>query len=427
MIANSNEMKTKLEKMAGDVFDRNQVRWGDLFFHMPAVGAYQSMFAWDSGWHAIALSLFSPDLAFKELESVFSFQLENGLVPHEARIEGMGKSETLFRKLLIKSVFIQFDSQGRSRLIDPPSYLLAAEIVYNRTKDSRILRLLPSMLKCLEYLMRERTPLGDDLICIIHPWESGTDAAPYFDGACRVDVRQPSWFIRYAVAYLKQLKEIERLGWDCIRILKKGAFAFQDVGMNGLAAAGAMSVSRLFAISGDIANAEKCRSIAERIINACNEHLWDDQRAFYFPRWLRPEPEKIFRTCLNGLMPLLSGIAPDERAREILDRYVASSSHFACSHGVQFNSESEADLKWFRDSMLWRGPCIWISMNWAAAEAASIYGRKDVAGEITDKTAKLIAENGFHEYYDPCTGRGKGAFMFTWPALVLDMLERHGG
>jgi hypothetical protein len=419
-------MVSNLEKQARDVFDKNLVKWRGLTFHQPAPGSYQSFFAWDSGWHAIALSVIDPELAYKELQAVFAFQLENGLVPHEARIEGLGEKESFFRKMLIKSVFVQFDSLGRSRLIDPPSYLIAAEIVYNRTKDARILKLLPSMLKCLEYLMKDRALLNDNLVCIVHPWEAGTDAAPYFDGACGVDVRKPSWFLKYAFAYLRQLKEIARLGWDGKRAFKNRAFVFQDVGMNGLVAAGAMAVSRLFSAAGDEANSIKCKGMATVIIDTCEDLLWDETRGFYYPRWLKPEPVSVFRSCLNGVMPLLSGLISKDRAERVISGYINSTDHFACDYGVQFNSAKEQDLKWFKDSMLWRGPCIWISMNWAAAEAASIYGRADVASAITAKTAGLIAKNGYHEFYDPETGQGKGAGTFTWPALVLDMIERHG-
>ena len=33
---------------------------------------------------------------------------------------------------------------------------------------------------------------------------------------------------------------------------------------------------------------------------------------------------------------------------------------------------------------------------------------------------------GFYEFYDPATGQGGGAPGFTWPGLVLDMIDRHG-
>ena len=75
---------------------------------------------------------------------------------------------------------------------------------------------------------------------------------------------------------------------------------------------------------------------------------------------------------------------------------------------------------------LWRGPCIWISMNWIAARAAARVGRTDVARYITLRTAQLVDRTGFREFYNPHTGEGGGATGFTWPALVLDMIETYG-
>jgi len=75
---------------------------------------------------------------------------------------------------------------------------------------------------------------------------------------------------------------------------------------------------------------------------------------------------------------------------------------------------------------LWRGSCIWINMNWMVARSARVYGRQDIAREITRRTALMIDRHGFREYYRPRTGKGVGAMNFTWPALVLPMIEEHG-
>ena len=54
----------------------------------------------------------------------------------------------------------QFDEKNRSYFIDPPSFLVAAEVLYNRTKDKRVLDLLPSMEACVNYLLEKRKSLG---------------------------------------------------------------------------------------------------------------------------------------------------------------------------------------------------------------------------------------------------------------------------
>jgi hypothetical protein len=85
-----------LEKQARDLFDRNLVSWQDLMFHQPAPGAYQSLFAWDSGWHAIALSVIDPELACKELQAIFAFELEKGFHEFYDPETGKGNGAGMF-------------------------------------------------------------------------------------------------------------------------------------------------------------------------------------------------------------------------------------------------------------------------------------------------------------------------------------------
>jgi hypothetical protein len=51
----------------------------------------------------------------------------------------------------------------------------------------------------------------------------------------------------------------------------------------------------------------------------------------------------------------------------------------------------------------------------------------ELARTIEDRSAALIEQHGFREYYDPYTGEGFGAHAFSWTALVLNMLADHEG
>ena len=419
-------LRGQLEEKSRAVLAKNLIETAGMLFHQPAPGLYQSLFAWDSGWHIIALSILDPELAFRELETLLSFQHADGSIPHEVRIKGLEKTETLLRRIYVCHVGGQFDGEGRSRFIDPPSYLLAAEFLYRRTADRRILALLPKLRRCLDYLTEERNLFGDGLVAILHPWESGTDNAPVYDIPCGIDIRRPWWPLTYEMVYTRYLKRLIEAGWNPHTIIRDKGFVFEDVGMNGLTAAGALALARLYRAAGDEVSASVCDHKARIIIAACEQILWNDKRGFFYPRWNLEHPKQSFRTCLNGMAPLLTGLVDPAKADRVFDVYLASPRHFACKGGVAFNSRSEEDLVFFPNLMLWRGPCMWISMNWIAAEAAAVYGKHGLASDITAKTARLIAENGFREYYDPYTGKGMGAQDFTWPTLVVDMIDRHG-
>jgi hypothetical protein len=124
----------------------------------------------------------------------------------------------------------------------------------------------------------------------------------------------------------------------------------------------------------------------------------------------------------------MTGLVSPKKAMRVIDGYLLSPRHFATRWLVPYNSRSELEPErvGFRNQRLWRGPCIWISMNWIAARAAARVGRPDVARYITLRTAQLIGRTGFREFYDPRTGEGGGTTGFTWPALVLDMIDAYG-
>ncbi len=425
----SSSLQERLTCQAREVYERNRVDLDGLQFHQPALGSYESIYGWDSGWCMIAAAAFDPEVGIRELEALFSFQFEDGRVPHEARLEELGGSESLFRRFYIWLVRSQFDDRGRSRMIDPPSYLIGACMLYRQTKDQRILDLLPKMQRCLDYLTIRRDLFGDGLVSIIHPWESGCDMAPYFDEVAGVNVAKFGWQLKYEHYYRAIMQKLGEHDWNPDAVARRREFVFEDVGFNGLTAAGALALAELWQAAGEQARADSCSAAARRINDGCEEHLWDEQRGFFYPRW-RDHcwnfTRRSYRTCLNGVAPLVTGLVSRDKAERVIDEYIDSEEHFATPWGISFNSFVEEDLHKFRNQMLWRGPCIWMNMNWMAAEAAARYGRQDLARVITNRSARLIEMNGFREFYNPHTGEGGGAKNFTWPGLIVDMMQRHG-
>jgi len=426
--AELDRLAANLRDAAAQLSNRNWVEGSRGGFHMPSATHYCSLFAWDSGWQIIGLGAVQPERAIQELQTVFALQHESGAVPHEVRFPELSHREGLTRRGLLWLLRSQFDEWGRSRFIDPPSFLVAAEVLWERTRDPRILELLPAMQACLDYLTGPRDMFGDGLVSIIHPWESGCDSAPIFEAPLGVDrIRFGRGALREWCG-LRLLWQLDGHRWDLASFAGAGGFACEDLGTNGLCAAGALSMAVLYQAAGQSVPAANCRATAERMCEAMERVLWDDARGFFFPRYDPRDPKLSFRTCNSGLAPLMTGLVSPEKAMRVIDGHLLSPRHFATHWLVPYNSQSEleAERMGFRNQRLWRGPCIWISMNWIAARAAARAGRADVARYITLRTAQLIDRTGFREFYDPGTGEGGGATGFTWPALVLDMIETYG-
>lgn len=422
----------RLRAAARELSDRNWIESAAGGFHLPSAESYCSFFAWDSGWNVIGLSVVRPDRALRELQTIFALQETQGPmaghVPHEVRFPNLGRRDGPARLALIWLLRKQYDARGRSRFIDPPSYLLAAEVLWRRTGDARVLELLPAMERCLDYLLRTRDRFGDGLISLIHPWESGCDSAPIFEAPLGVHAGGRLASARREWRGLRLYHWLDRCGWDVETIARGSRFLCEDVGTNGIAAAGALAAATLADAAAEPDRAARWRATARGMVDAMERVLWDDARGSFFPRYDPQRPTLARRTCANALAPLMTGLVSPDKAARVVDGFLASERHFAAPWPVAFNSREEIarDGVPFQPQALWRGPCVWISMNWIAARAAARAGRADVAEHITERTAELVDRSGFREYYDPETGRGAGARGFTWPALVLDMLETHG-
>jgi len=418
---------SQLKAQAIQIYEHNWYEDDRFAFHQPSANNYCSFFAWDSGWNIIAGTHLNPEKAFRELETVFKMQIEAKYIPHETRIPVLEKNEEFFRSLFIKMVIGQYDSNHQSHFIDPPSYLLAAEVLYNKTKDRRVLSLLPKMESTLKYLIHNRDLFGDGLISIIHPWESGTDASPVFDETIGLDPSKPLWMVRFGLEYIKMVKKLTRLKWDLTKIKTSQFFAFEDVGVNGIAIAGMQSISNLYSAQGNTEKASFWLNEAKKRTLIMEKFLWNESKGFFYPRWDLTRPHQVLRTCTSGFVPLITGLVDPKKSERIFNDYLLSPQHFANEWMIPYNSKLENDPEKipFHNPVLWRGPCIWMNMNWLTARAADRCGRRDIAREITEKSIKMIQKSGFREYYNPTNGEGGGAINFTWPALILDMIDTY--
>jgi hypothetical protein len=55
------------------------------------------------------------------------------------------------------------------------------------------------------------------------------------------------------------------------------------------------------------------------------------------------------------------------------------------------------------------------------------HGYQDHAKRLRKTIIELCKNEGFHEYFDPFTGKGLGSTLFSWSAaLLLDVLMEDG-
>jgi glycogen debranching enzyme len=416
-----------LRRMAEKVFAYNQVELPGGIFHMPSADLYVSMFAWDSGWHAIGMMHLDPALAASEIEVLLNQQCEDGHVPHEVLFD-IEKRRSLKRIITMAAVHREFDESNRSAFIDPPSFMVAAEKIYELTRDRGWLeRIIPRLERCADYLSNDRDLFGDGLVSIIHPWESGTDTSPVFDEPLNISYQNIISSASRALIYPAMLNRCAKLDWDVKRIAQENRFVFEDLTVNSIFIRGLVSLGRL---EGELGNEEKARNYmgqARDMMAALIRINWDEHEGCFFPRFDLDNPRLSRRTTCASLLPMFTGLLDKKRADRIVKEHIKNPEEFWIPYLFPFNAhdELEKDGKiYFENLMLWRGHCIWTNMNWMINEALLEYGYEEEARELTMRTARMILNQGFREFYDTRTGRGQGTTRFCWPAVVLDMIKR---
>lgn len=192
---------------------------------------------------------------------------------------------------------------------------------------------------------------------------------------------------------------------------------------------------------------------ANRIKQAVNEYLWDEDAGLYAPWNLLhgkrqtglydgDETQLVgkyaFVSC-PSLLPLFAGLADSARAERMIREYVLSEKHFRSRFGIRSLSKSSEyynNARWgnpprFGDwsrmtNSNWQGP-VWIPLNWFVFHALLRYGFRAEAADLADDTVELIwnsiRELGFmRENYDAETGKGLYADHFASWNILSDTL-----
>lgn len=181
---------------------------------------------------------------------------------------------------------------------------------------------------------------------------------------------------------------------------------------------------------GESADADAYRRDIDAIAAAVNDLLWDEERGFYYDRD-EDGVTPILTKSYSGLLPLVAGIVPDERAGRLLDA-LRDEGQFLSPHGIRSTS---------RDSVLyrpgyagqrgvnssWRGP-IWLPINYLLVEAIE---ERDAtfAADLRERLVELVETDWertgrFHEYFHAETGEGLGAdAQAGWTALVANLIK----
>lgn len=437
-------LEERLEHAAKETLARN-----DRGSHtVPHEGNYPHQWLWDSAFTAIGLSHLDPERAATEIQTLLRGQWHNGMVPHQ-----------LFTKkqpgqLLPNIDYLFWDSQRSphapeklktSGITQPPVLAEGAMHVARKLDaDDRqgfMSEVVPKLVKYHEWIYRERDFGGNNLMTVVHPYESGMDNSPPWTEQLRGKERAvyalggiAGNLIKPFRRDLKEMDESERSSsadgaacftsgyklrklrydWEGVRADDE-TMQIEDVAVNSILARNNVILHELAAEAGLELPATLSTKMAWSI--SALDQLWDEETQMYYSRDVRTN-KLIKRPTVASLLPIYSGLST-ERAKAVVDS-LTNPDHFWAEHPVPTIPISSPD---FNERNFWCGPT-WINMNWLILNGLRRASEDNIADDLSENTLRTLDGMQMPEHYSALTGKPLGVKNFSWTAaLTIDLLK----
>ena len=303
---------------------------------------HKKMWLWDSVFHSMGNKYISKQLAIDSIDSLFSFQREDGFIPHM-----MSPSEV-------------------SDVTQPPVIAWGAYKLYEFFGDESILEKFYEKTKMfLIWVMENRDTNSNNLF----EWElednpdcrcseCGMDNSPRFDNAKKMDCVDFSCFMANEARYMAKtadkldLEEEEEYWSDKYSDIKR----------------------------------------------AINNMLWSEEDGFYFDMVVDTgQLKKVW--AISSFLPLFASVCEKHQAEKLI-MHLNDKRKF--NTALPIPSVAVDDETFGTD--MWRGP-VWINYNYMVLQGLKEYGFNELADEITNKMLDIMTfwyeqEGVIYEFYD---------------------------
>jgi hypothetical protein len=438
----------ELIAQAGEILHQNDMGG----WTRAAPNLYPHQWSWDSAFIAVGLAHLDTRRAAQELRTLFAHQWRTGKVPH-----------IVFNpKAPPHSYYPGADHWAcaaaspdappappyTSCLCQPPVHAIAAlriwEAAEREDEKARaeatdfLCEIYPRLLSWHRYLATFRDPERSGLVTIYHPWASGTDNSPRWDGAlAAVEVGEMSPYPRYDLQhvtdpserpanaeydrYLWLVKLIKRVGCDERAIYRAHPFLVKDVLFSAILVA---ANEALLEIAEVVEASDEERGLVDGWAGRGRQGLeecWDETLDLCLDYDLRAGRPLRTRT-VAGFAPLVAGRQGPQRLAALLGKL--DSTDFAGNPKLRWPlpPSTSPQETGFHPRSYWRGPT-WPVVNWLLWRSLLHAGEVWRAERIRQAALDQISSDGFAEYFEPLTGEPLGSNRQSWTAaVVLDWL-----
>ena len=182
-------------------------------------------------------------------------------------------------------------------------------------------------------------------------------------------------------------------------------FVVEDCFVNGIYGENQRVLGELLDRIGDRAGAAEMRRRAAATTAGLLEKCFDRRRGLFFDAAGLAEKPLAVNT-ISSLVPIILADLP-RPAVDALVAHIADPAEYAAPYPVPTVAMNEKGYApgVVGTKLVWRGP-VWMNSNWYVSRGLRRHGHVDLARRIEDRSAALVEEAGFREYYHPSPGRG---------------------
>ncbi len=387
---------------------------------------YPAQWNWDSAFIALGYSYFNMDYAIKELETLLTGQWDDGMIPH---ILFHDNDESYFPNHKTWECGNKIPSSG---ITQPPiiATIVKKIVDQNRLDQGQMKRMetiIKKLKKYLEWFYNYRDTNKIGLVSIIHPWESGLDNSPIWDGPLdKVKIDKNLKYERRDLnvsksenrplkkdydAYITLLNQFKKDKYNPKKIVNESMFNIIDIGFNSIlirATKDLVEVATKFNLDfSDLFN--KTSMSEESLIKFYKE----EEQSFFSYDFKNHNLIKV--DAISNYFILFANL----ENKDINNKIISKLKKYNSKKEYFLTSVNPKD-KTFEETRYWRGP-VWINSNWIIYQGL-INKDKNFSELLKNKTLELLENKKFHEYYNFKNGDCLGANNFSWSAaLYLDL------
>ena len=430
---------SKIYQKAKNVLEKNQLKG----WTMPSNRLYPHLWNWDSGFISRGYLHYDPEKAYTELRSLFRGQWSDGFLPH-----------IIFNPEYTHHFpgpdYWNADNSGKvpsgiftSGISQPPVHatMIVDSVKLDPNKERAVTflkEIYPKLKKLHDFYFTWRDPEAENLVSIVHPWESGLDNAPLWDEPLAAITDTSEWALSmqkkydeiaengerpkrtYIEKYSYLIENLYKNNYDWKKISENHPFIIQGVLFNSILCKSELDLGKMAETLGYDASIHYER--ADKVKTAINKKLFDETEGIYYNFDLKHQ-KHIKRDTIFSYMPLFAGIPDKDMGEVVLDTLRTHCFCIADMDCVAIPSYDMCQVD-FEGEFYWRGP-VWVNINWYVAQGVRQYGEAELSEWIENSLIALADRYGFYEYYDPESGKGLGEKDFSWTAaLIIDLIAQ---